>query len=84
MILLALPFCPLPCPVTKPIGDTGPSFSRLPNRRRFCAPTYAPGLRITPIQVGLLQLRLDALFVVSIFIDLIFFVDMILQLSLSV
>eukprot|EP00913_Durusdinium_trenchii_P030370 g28447.t1 len=34
---------------------------------------------ITPIQVGLLQLRLDALFVVSIFIDLIFFVDMILQ-----
>eukprot|EP00435_Cladocopium_sp_Y103_P070694 s112_g35.t2 len=34
---------------------------------------------ITPIQVGLLQLHFDALFVVSLFVDLIFFVDMFLQ-----
>lgn len=34
---------------------------------------------ITPIQVGLLQLNFDALFVVSILVDLIFFIDMFLQ-----
>jgi len=34
---------------------------------------------ITPVQVGLLKLQFDALFVVSIFVDLIFFVDMFLQ-----
>jgi len=34
---------------------------------------------ITPVQVGLLKLQFDALFVVSIFVDFIFFVDMFLQ-----
>lgn len=40
--------------------------------------------RITPVQVGLLKLQFDALFVVSIFVDLIFFVDMFLHLGLLV
>ena len=38
--------------------------------------------RITPVQVGLLKLQFDALFVVSIFVDFIFFVDMFLHLGL--
>lgn len=37
--------------------------------------------RITPVQVGLLKLQFDALFVVSIFVDFIFFVDMFLHLG---
>jgi len=40
--------------------------------------------RITPVQVGLLKLQFDALFVVSIFVDFIFFVDMFLHLGLLV
>lgn len=40
--------------------------------------SLAARCRITPVQVGMLELQFDALFAVSVLVDLIFFVDMLL------